>query len=98
MADSQNYAMLIKSEAIEPFVIRIDEDQFVLIEIKTSEKGIKYEHIYGYFINLAILIRRIVQIKIARNEEIKTLVGFISEWKSVQKQITEAIKDVTPSQ
>ena len=84
--------MIIKDDAISPYLVRVEGSQFVLVEEKKTAKGDLVENIVGYFISLPVLIRRIAQIKIAEKNAISTLDGFISEYKNIYQQVEEALK------
>jgi len=88
--------MRIESNAIEPFVIEIDEDQFVLIEKKVIQEGQNsgniHESTIGYYKSISALIKRVVQIRLARQQTVVNLKTFISKWREMQEEIESEIQ------
>lgn len=89
--------MTIKDNAITPFVVKVEDNQFVLYEEKTTAKGETHEDPIGYFINLSVLIRRIAHLKLARRNEQVDLGGFIAEYKAAYRGAESAINICSPS-
>ena len=87
---------MIKDPIIEPFFIDIEEDQFTLRETCIVEKGDNsgntYEMTRGYFTTLEACIKKIIRIKIAREDETLTLEQFLERLKTEYTKIDEILK------
>lgn len=91
--------MIIIDKVLEPFQIEVHEDQYILKEIKAIDtthflsKGTEGEREvnHGYFVDLGVLIKKLIQIKISREEKVMTLQQFWQAWVTFNKQITEKI-------
>lgn len=91
--------MKIQDPVLEPFFIDIEEDQFILRETKQidtthflskGEEGEK-EVTHGYFVNLGHLIKKLVQIKLSREQKTVTLQEFWQAWVGYSKKLTSTI-------
>ncbi len=80
--------MTIQDKLIEPFVIEITEDQYILKEIKPidtshhmskGEEG-EREVIHGYFVELSPIVKKIIKLKLAKEESVVTLKEFATKW------------------
>lgn len=87
---------MIQDPIIEPFYIDVEEDQFTLRETCTvqegSTKGNEYTMTRGYFITLEACIKKIIRIKISREDETLTLEQFLERFKVEYAQIDEILK------
>ena len=87
---------MIQDELINPFYIDVEDDQFTLREKCTVEKGTNagstYDMTKGYFTTLDACIRKIVRIKISREDETLTLEQFLERLKAEYAKIDEILK------
>ena len=94
--------MTIKDEVLEPFFITMDHDQFHLKETKeidpnhfksNGEEGEREVH-HGYFTSMEVLVRRLIHIKISRDESVVTLQQFWQAWVTYSKKFTSIIQSI----
>lgn len=80
--------MIIKDPLIEPFVIEVTEDQYILKEIKLidtshhmskGEEG-EREVIHGYYLEFSPITKKIIRLKTAREETVVSLKDFANKW------------------
>jgi hypothetical protein len=87
---------------LEHFQIDVYEDQYVLREVKPidinhrlskGEEGEK-EVTHGYFVSLDALIRKMIQIKLSREEGTMTLKEFWTAWVNHNKKVVDLIESL----
>lgn len=86
--------MIIKDEILEPFFISVEDNQFVLKETRTPDpnnpltKDVtkEYETIHGYFVDFGVLLKRLIQIKVSREDKVATLKEFFTLWQYYEDQ------------
>lgn len=89
--------MTIKDEALGDFLIDVYEDQYVLREVKAIDtthflskgKEGEKEITHGYFVSLEPLVRKVIQIKLSREEKVFTLQEFWQAWVTFNKKIID---------
>lgn len=95
--------MIIKDDALEPFFVQVEADQFVLKETKEidtshflskGEEGEREIH-HGYFVSMNALVNKAIQIKMSRSEDVLTLQQFWQAWLNYSKKFTEIINSIT---
>lgn len=86
----------LQDPIIEPFYIDVEDDQFTLREKCTVEKGdnsgTTYDMTKGYYTTLEACIKKIIRIKISREDETLTLEQFLERLKVEYAQIDEILK------
>ena len=92
--------MIIKDKLLDPFFILVEEDQYVLKEIKTPDpnnpltKDVnkEYEVNVGYFTSPTALIHSVIQKQMARNISTTDLNGFWNALKKFELGLKEVLK------
>lgn len=87
---------------LEHFQIDVYEDQYVLREVKPIDinhrlsSGIEGEKevTHGYFVSLDALIRKMILIKLSRDEGTMTLKEFWTAWVNHNKKIVDLIESL----
>jgi len=75
----------IKDEAIAPYEIWMDEDQFTLLNT-TNDKTL------GYYSSLDKVILKVSRLSLANAKEDYTLAGFIESYNNIKNQLTKPFK------
>lgn len=75
----------IKDEAIAPYEIWMDEDQFTLLNTENNKT-------LGYFGTLPQAISKISRLSLANAKEDYTLAGFIESYNNIKDQLTQPFK------
>lgn len=87
---------MISDPIIFPFFIDVEEDQFTLRETCIVQEGEtagnNYIQTRGYFTTLEACIKKIIKIKIARENETLDLEGFLKRYKEEFVQIEVILK------
>lgn len=87
---------MISDPIIEPFFIEIEEDQFTLKETCVVKEGDNAGNTYlqtcGYFTSFEACIKKIVRMKIAREDETLSLEGFLKRYLEEFSQIDLILK------
>ena len=76
---------IIKDEAIAPYEIHVEEEQYVLVD------GVK-EKPLGYFTDMDNLISKLSRMVIANEKNTYTLVGFIESFNNIKNKLTKQFK------
>jgi len=87
---------------LEHFQIDVYEDQYVLREVKPIDinhrlsSGVEGEKevTHGYFVSLDALVRKMIQIKLSRDEATLTLKEFWTAWVNHNKKIVDLIESL----
>ena len=77
---------IIKDPVIDPYVIHIEEDQYVLVD-SSKDKPI------GYYSDLGNAIQRVSRMGLVNSKEIYTLTGFIESYNNIKDKITKPFKN-----
>ena len=75
----------IKDEAIAPYEIWMDEDQFTLLNTDNGKT-------LGYFGSLEQVILKVSRLSLANAKEDYTLTGFIESYNNIKDQLTKPFK------
>ena len=75
----------IKDEAITPYEIWMDEDQFTLLNTDNGKT-------LGYFGSLEQVILKVSRLSLANAKEDYTLTGFIESYNNIKDQLTKPFK------
>jgi hypothetical protein len=75
----------IKDEAIAPYEIWMDEDQFTLLNTDNGKT-------LGYYGSLPQAILKVSRLSLANAKEDYTLTGFIESYNNIKNQLTEPFK------
>ena len=78
---------IIKDPVIDPYVIHIEEAQYVLVD-SSKDKPI------GYYSDLGNAIQRVSRISLANQKEEFTLAGFIESYNNIKNQLTKPFKNI----
>ena len=78
---------IIKDDAITPYVIHVEEDQFVLVD-SIKDKPL------GYYTKLDTVIKKVSRMRLADNRETYTLVGFIESYNNIKNELTTNLKNI----
>lgn len=89
--------MIIKDENLAPFQIRATEQQFILEEIKTIEKGERigetYEDQIGFYSKISSVVKEVAKRKTIRSQDEGSLQDFLREYKEISHYIMRRIDD-----
>jgi hypothetical protein len=97
--------MEIRDKLLEPFFVKVTEEQFVLTETKTidvthhmskGEEG-EREVPVGYYTDFTALIKKVIFLQKARSEEVVTLEEYLNSWKEQVELLTNLIKPNLPT-
>tara|TARA_Y100001963_G_scaffold49459_1_gene69388 strand:+ start:175 stop:453 length:279 start_codon:yes stop_codon:yes gene_type:complete len=77
---------IIEDPIIAPYVIHVEEDQFVLVD-SSKDKPL------GYYSDLGNAIQRVSRMGLANQKESYTLTGFIESYNNIKNKITEPFKN-----
>lgn len=77
---------VIKDPILEPFIIKIEENQFVLTKVTDTK-----EEVYGYYSKLSNCLLKVAEIK-TPTEPVFTLREFVNKYDSVAKQMLATVK------
>ncbi len=92
--------MEIRDKLIEPFFVKVTEEQFVLMETKTidvthhmskGEEG-EREVPVGYFVDFTALLKKVLFLQKARSEDVVTLKEYLNSWKEQVELLTNLLK------
>ena len=75
----------IKDEAIAPYEIWMDEDQFTLLNTDNGKT-------LGYYSELEKVILKVSRLSLANAKEDYTLTGFIESYNNIKDQLTKPFK------
>ena len=71
---------IIKDPAIAPYVIYVEEDQYVLVDTN-KDKAL------GYYSNIETAIQRISRLGLVDSKEEYTLAGFIESYNNIKNKL-----------
>ena len=77
-----NMLSMIKDPLLEPFQVKIEENQFVLV--KNDAKG--KEEVYGYYSKLSYCLLKVAEIK-TPNQPTFTLSEYVERYKDVSNEL-----------
>lgn len=91
---------IVDKDILGDFVIDVYDDQYILREVKQIDtshflsKGVEGEKevTHGYFVNLGSLIKKVIHLKLARQEGVITLQQFWQAWVNHNKKIVDLIE------
>ena len=97
--------MEIRDKLIEPFFVKVTEEQFVLMETKTIDvthhlnKGGEGEREVpvGYFVDFTALLKKVLFLQKARSEDVVTLKEYLNSWKEQVELLTNLLKPELPT-
>ena len=78
---------VIKDPAIAPYIIQVEEDQYVLVDTEKDKP-------LGYFSHLENAISKISRMSLANQIEDYTLAGFIESYNNIKNQLINPFKNV----
>ena len=92
--------MEIRDKLIEPFFVKVTEEQFALMETKTidvthhmskGEEG-EREVPVGYFVDFTALLKVVIRLQDARSEGTLSLKDYLNSWKERIEILTNLLK------
>ena len=78
---------VIKAPAIAPYIIQVEEDQYVLVDTDKDNP-------VGYYTDISTAINKISRLGLANQKEDYTLAGFIESYNNIKNQLINPFKNV----
>jgi|TARA_B110000908_G_scaffold172020_1_gene237131 hypothetical protein len=78
---------IIDDPIIAPYVIHVEEDQYVLVDAEKDKP-------LGYYTSLSVVINKISRLSLADKRDNYTLTGFIESYNNIKNQLTQPFKNL----